>query len=483
VNAFDPALLPSAFRNLVYDTAERMQTPPDFMAVSLMTCLAAAVGRRVRIQPKAEDIGWVVTPNIWGGICAAPGLLKSPTIEVATQTLNDIQKKWLRKYEAEVKEFKIEQEKFDVRRSVWRELLKDVLKNGGEEPERPADEPTPPHMRRIIVNDATVEALHVIVSANPAGILFLRDELTGWLSQLDRPGREGERAFYLEMWNGNTGYMSDRIGRGFTSADACCMSMLGGIQPARLRSYLSDALNDGPGNDGLIQRFQLLIWPDTPANWRYVDRPVDEEAKRQVVQVFQSIVELDVETPALMRFDPDAQELFIEWLSKLEAKVRGDELYPALISHLAKYRSLMPSLALLFEVAERAGREGFDASSLALPNNLVSLEHSGMAAAWCDDYLESQAYRIYSCVVKPQIRAARELAKKIKERKIAREGILSVREVYLKGWSGLDSPEAAKQAAEVLEDLGWIRALPNESGPLGGRPAHRFQVNPKIWKQ
>lgn len=29
--------------------------------------------------------------------------------------------------------------------------------------------------------------------------------------------------------------------------------MLGGIQPARLRSYLVDTLEDGPGNDGLIQ--------------------------------------------------------------------------------------------------------------------------------------------------------------------------------------------------------------------------------------
>jgi hypothetical protein len=59
----------------------------------------------------------------------------------------------------------------------------------------------------------------------------------------------------------------DRIGRGTIHVEACCMSMLGGIQPGRLRSYLVDALQDGPSNDGLIQRFQLLVWPDTPADW------------------------------------------------------------------------------------------------------------------------------------------------------------------------------------------------------------------------
>src|SRR5438270_13979821 len=50
------------------------------------------------------------------------------------------------------------------------------------------------------------------------------------------------------------------------------MSMLGGIQPGRLRSYLVNALEDGPSNDGLLQRFQLLVWPDTPVDWHYLDR-------------------------------------------------------------------------------------------------------------------------------------------------------------------------------------------------------------------
>jgi Protein of unknown function (DUF3987) len=43
--------------------------------------------------------------------------------------------------------------------------------------------------------------------------------------------------------------------------EAYCVSLLGGIQPGRLRSNLIDALRDGPSHDGLIQRFQLLVWP------------------------------------------------------------------------------------------------------------------------------------------------------------------------------------------------------------------------------
>jgi hypothetical protein len=61
-------------------------------------------------------------------------------------------------------------------------------------------------------------------------------------------------------------------------------------------------------------------------------------------------------------------------------------------------------------------------------------------------------------------------------------GFFSCRDVYLKGWSGLDTPEAVKLAAEVLEDAHWVREVSGESGPLGGRPSNRYTVNPRVWE-
>lgn len=85
-------------------------------------------------------------------------------------------------------------------------------------------------------------------------------------------------------------------------------------------------------------------------------------------------------------------------------------------------------------------------------------------------------------MVTPQLRAARELAERIKKRKTGADGFFSCREVYLKGWSGLDSPDAVKLAAEVLQDAGWVRELSGETGPFGGRPSNRFEVNPAVWE-
>jgi hypothetical protein len=143
---------------------------------------------------------------------------------------------------------------------------------------------------------------------------------------------------------------------------------------------------------------------------------------------------------------------------------------------LSKFRKLMPALALLFELADRAVADTRGSSDLG-----VSLAHTAQAAEWCG-YLESHAHRIYSCVTTPQMRAAQVLAEKIKKRNVGADGFFTCRDVYVKGWSGLDNPEAVKLAAHVLLDAGWIRERSGDANPHGGRPSNRYQVNPRVWK-
>ena len=58
-----------------------------------------------------------------------------------------------------------------------------------------SSEERPPSRRRYMVNDSTVEKLGELLNENPNGLLIFRDELTGFLRQLDRDGHEADRAF------------------------------------------------------------------------------------------------------------------------------------------------------------------------------------------------------------------------------------------------------------------------------------------------
>jgi putative DNA primase/helicase len=465
VPPFNLAMLPEAFRAHVCDVAERMQVPVDLPAVCAVACLAACVNRRATIQPKLVDTGWIVTPNLWAAVIAPPGRLKTPTLSIFTRHLGRIEARWREQFEAELADYEAWEREQKLRERAWEQQFIQAQKKSGPTPMRPDETRTKPTLRRLVTNDPTVEALHVIITENPEGVVLERDELAGWLANLEKPGREGDRQFFLETWGGERSYTTDRITRGSLYAPTLRLSILGGMQPGKLRQYLAEAVKDGLGNDGLFQRFQLLVWPDF-GEWSLVDRPPDKAAADHVARMYDRLAELRADAPRCFRFADAAQELFYVWWPELERKVGSGGLHPAMTAHLAKYRSLMPALALLFELAD---------SESAETEREVSLPHARQAAAWCD-YLEAHARRIYGCLASPEVHGARELGERMLQGKLLAE--FSTREIYLRGWSGLSTPDEARAALRVLEDAGWVR--PATTHEREGRPSERWQINPRL---
>jgi hypothetical protein len=278
VLGLDARFLPPSLRPLVEDISERMQTPSDYAAAAAVVALAGCVGRKASVRPKAVDDSWVVTPNLWGAVIAPPGYMKSPVLQSVTRPLAHIEELWRVEHQQESEAYETDKEMEELRRQAWKEQSKSACKKGGTIEPFMGNATEPPAQKRLILTDCTFEKLHEILRVNPAGVLVVRDELTGWLAQLDKQGREGERAFFLQCWNGDSGFTVDRIGRGSIHVPAACVSLFGNIQPSRLRSYLADAVSGGPCDDGLFQRFQVLVWPDAPRSWTLVDRVPDRRA-------------------------------------------------------------------------------------------------------------------------------------------------------------------------------------------------------------
>jgi putative DNA primase/helicase len=464
VPPFDPDLLPVSLRPMVEDIADRMQVPLDFPAVVSVAALAGVCGRRAVMQPKERDTSWLVVPNLWGAIVASPGTMKSPVISAVTASARVLEGEWRADHCKAMREYEAAEEQAKLIHSAWQEQFKRARKNQKADPQRPESEAIKPTQRRLIAVDATPESLHQILAENPAGVFVLRDELTGWLASLERQGRESERAFYLECWNGDSSFTMDRIGRGSVHVENCCVALFGGIQPARLRAYLADALRDGPSNDGLIQRFQLLVWPDARRGWAYRDRTPNAGAMKTAANVYRRIIGMSADNPLRLKFAPDAQLLFVEWLSDLEMRLRNDDTSPFMLAHLAKYKKLMPALALLFSLAD---------GSL----EAVGLHHAQQAADWCD-YLCHHARRVYASHISPERVAAISLARKLATGWKRESGRFTVRHVYQNDWAGLGMPDEVRAAVRVLEDAGWVRAEKAEPGP--GRPSEVYAINPRI---
>ena len=460
VAGFDEKLLPDATKRWILDIADRMQIPPDFSAAASMVVMSSLIGRRCGIFPKAMD-NWLVVPNLWGAIIGRPSLLKSPAISEVMKPLNRLVSASQDNFQNANDNY----ERMKLIKEAQKTFLKDGLKNEARKKgattqsldqfilskQQEVDNQGPPIERRYRTEDGTVAKIGELLKQNPDGILIHRDELIGWLKSLDRYGHEGDRAFYLESWNGTGSFTVDRIERGTLHIPALCLSILGGIQPGPLSTYVYQAVSGGCGDDGLIQRFQMSVWPDVPSNWKNVDRWPDTNAQKRACLIFDRLTHLIVpnderaEIPAI-RFDDEGQEVFNDWRAQLENKVHLESLSPALESHLAKYRSLMPSIALILYLTDAVDRE--------LPITKVGKEYALRAAMWCD-YLETHAYRIYNTAQNPTMESARELLKHIQKGDVV-DGF-STRDVYRKQWSKLTSPEEAQRAVDVLKEYGWIQ--------------------------
>lgn len=461
-------LLPAALRGWVYDIADRLQVPLEFPAVPAIIAAGAVIGNRVKIQPKRHD-DWTVVPNLWGAIIGRPGAMKSPAIEQALKPLRRLMAKAAQEYEDAKKIWAFDKEKREVMTAAIKKKMLDAAKKGQDierfREDLMAEEASEPTERRYLVNDTTVEKYGELLNQNPRGLLIFRDELTGWFRSLDDYRRANDRAFYLEAWNGDGSYVYDRIGRGTLKIDNTTTSILGGIQPKPLSQYLQGALGYGEGDDGLMQRFQMSVYPDLPSTFKEVDRWPDTKAKEAVFELYQ---QLDTLPPdQIVRFDDPAQELFSAWLFELRNEIcRGDVDNPALISHFAKYANLFPKLALIFHLCE--GRF----------TSPVSLESAELAAAWCE-FLRAHALRIYGLGLGPH-QSARTLAAKLISGVLPPAGYdyFTERQVYLKGWGdGLKDSRIAKRAIEFLVELKWLHETAIEKV---GRPTTHYVVNPKI---
>lgn len=473
VEAFDFDLLPNSLRPWIQDIVERVQCPPDFPAVGAMISLAAVVGRKIGIRPKRQD-DWLEVPNLWGAIVGRPGVLKSPALREVMRPLARLEAQAREGFEDALATWQRARELHKLKREAERSKITKAYKTNKEVDEEALggefheDEP---QARRYVVNDFSVEALGVILQGNPNGTLAYRDELIGLLKSLDKEGNEGARGFFLSAWSGLDSYTFDRIGRGLNMRiEACCLSLLGSIQPSVIGGYLRQAVAGG-GGDGLLSRFQLLVWPDIAGQWRDVDRWPDTEAKAKAYATFERLDALNpagigatVEDGSIpyLRFDADAQALFSEWRANFEPRIRSGNDHAAFEAHLSKYRKLVPALALLIHLADNPAGGAIGETAL-----LKSL-------AWAE-YLESHAKRAYASVTQADVEGARALLHRIRRREVSNPFV--PRDVYLKHWACLSKPEEAHEAVRLLADLDYLR---KEEQATGGRPKGVIWINPKV---
>jgi putative DNA primase/helicase len=433
-------MLPQPMADYIEDISQRLSISLDLPAGAVLATVGAAVGRSIQIQPQAPGNPWTIPPNLWCCLIAESGWGKSPVISAALKPLFDIQAHYNRQNTEATKHH-----------TALIRAYKRSADEGGESPE-------PPALKRLYTNNSTAEALHNIARDNPRGLLLLTDELPKLWDALDSPSNSQAKGFFLQSWNGNDEITLDRIGRGQNLSAVVCLSQLGGAQPDLVDRYLR-----GMEADGWIQRFGLMLYPNLSSAY-VLNRTAENRRAREVMdRLIDGLCNLRAAEMRVVQFDSDVQTLYDRWLESLVNRQRFSDEDPALVSHFVKFQSLMPQLALSFEIAKNPAA------------NTVGAASTELALRWVRGYLDAHAKRVYGLTERGGD-SPYQLAAAIQQHKL--HSPFSVRDVRQLHWRGLGGDWEINEAIDTLVGWGWLRAADSAAGT--GRPTVKYAINPNI---
>jgi Protein of unknown function (DUF3987) len=464
----DDDALPAGWSGWIDAEATARGCPRDYIAAGLIVAASELIGNARHVA--ATDT-WVEAPHLWIALIGAPSTGKSPAIRSIVEAMRVIEREAEPAWREACAKHAALVEAARVIEDGWRQSVREAAKRSAAPPNQPpgADAPPAPPAPRVMAMDATTEELQHLLAGQPRGLLYMRDELAGWLGNHDRYGGHGaDRAFYVEAWNGGA-YVADRVKhRGVpVRIERTSLAILGGMQPDRLRETLAGA------DDGLAARF-LYVWPE-PVPIAPLDGNDAEVGTRRhrLISAARRLYGLAIDgdpagdpVPRILPLDSDALALFDEVCREAMERAQSSRGLAAGWHGKTPGRALR--LALVYELLAWSSGAGSEPRTVSADAMARAAGYLDCAAAMLDRVTAGLAIG----------RAEADAA--VIARHVLAIGARALNERVLyqqPGWAWLRDRDRRAEAFRVLVDAGWIRSAER---PGHGRPRGDWDVSPRL---
>jgi hypothetical protein len=436
-STFDPprlphGLLPSVIEDFAFEQGAAMGADPAGLAVAALAVCAAAIPDSIQLRVKRHG-GWYEATRLWVGLVGDPSTKKSPIIDQVVRPLERIDTALWHTHAAA--------------KAEWDALDKETKRVT-----------PPPAQVRVKLDDATVEATQEVLRDSPHGVLYRRDELSGFFGSIDKyaghRGAASDRGFWLQAYNGGA-YTFDRIKRGSGRIEHLSVSVLGGIQPEPMRKLAADTVDDG-----LIQRLvTIMLRPGGVGR--------DEEMSK-AVENYESLVEqLHQMQLGDVVLDDAAREIREEMERKHHDELSAIEIInKKLAAHFGKYDGIFARLCLLWHCIEDP----------AAAKGQINAARARRAADFLSRFLARHAIAFYTSIYGLSDDHARltAVAGYILAHKVERltNRVIQRGDSTMRGLKRFEIENICHQ----LDALGWITEAPRKR--VNDPP--RWDVNPEV---
>jgi hypothetical protein len=450
---------------------------PEHVAVPLLGVASSLIGMARCVRATTS---WAEPMTLWTCVVADSGDRKTPGLNVTMRALDLIEKNNSAAASAKrlTHETRIQRAKEAKKR--WKEDCQAALdaESPREPPPMPAEAIDPGKFiePRLYVTDPTIERLVALLQARPRGMMLIRDELLGFLLNMDRYSRGSDRPFWLEAWNGGR-YVVERVS-GSIAVEHLLIGVIGSSQPDRLARAFA-------GNeDGMYGRF-LYAWPSTPDY-----RPLSNDAVEVEPELLSALT-------ALVRLPPeDVDGAFASqaiWLSEgAIAEFEGlrkwiDKTKRALDGHEQQWLAKGETMVLRL-----AGTLAFMAWAIAL--GAPAANGTDALTGWLepqtiDEQFMTSAIQLWREFFWPHARAALRQIGRSDHHKYARRVLRWVKEQGRHEVSREDirrealgqklDAEKVQKLLDSLVKAGWAV---EETTRTAGRRIRRWKINSKLFE-
>lgn len=451
--------LPSTVARFVNDGAKAIGCDPSYLALPVLTTLAAAIGDTHRLELKR---GWGAPAILWSAIVGESGSAKSPAFRLVNRIIQERQGKAHDRYAEASRAYERELVQYEKDLSYWKRQ-RSSTSDPPVKPEQPAAE-------RFIISDTTVEALAPILSANARGVLLARDELAGWFGSFDRysSGKGGaDESHWLSMFNGESLTVDRKTGSPRTIyVPHALVSITGGIQPGILRRALTTQRRES----GLAARFLFACPPRKPKSW--TENDIDPSRLAEFSALLDRLYSMEADRddegarrPYVVGLTGEARRVWIAYYQEHNATLAT--LNNDLAAAWSKLEEYAARFALIHHLARWAGGEAPLIDPLEVD---VESMRAGVTLA---NWFKNETQRIYAILEESDgERDRRELVEWI----AGRGGRITARELQ-QGRRVIQDAEQAERALADLVESGLGRWLPSEPSAKGGRPTRVFELH------
>lgn len=460
---FPVDVFPEWVRHQVAQVADELQITPDLPAQLAITALSMAVAGRAHVQVNGP---WTESLNTFTVTALPPGAGKSPAFRAMLAPLEE--------YEAELAEAAAETfNRVKLERDMIESSL-DKAKRKGERAEALAlqdelNEKPLPVIPRLMVDDVTPEKLGEMLAEQSGRIALVSSEGGLFDMMTGRYSDSSNLDLYLQAWSQDTVRVDRVSGRELVIRRPTLTVGLT-VQPRVIRKLADRPELQGRG---LTARFMYSVPADTvgrrdlsrTSTW---NEAVASMYARQIVglsvQVERDFVEAD-ERSVMMRFTPDAREMFLAWRQDHERRLAPDGDLRFMAEWVTKLQSTTARLAGLLHLARCS-------------NAYEPISGSTMAAAIrVGDYWEAHAKVVHDLwTVDDVMQKAVQLIEWVAEQGLSE---FTTRDVQRGLRRSFEKVEQMTDPLNVLMDRGWVRPLFEGNVTVGQRGKPKvFAVNP-----